>query len=341
MASNTSSRWFTLVQRELQEYRVSLLWTPLLAALAICVLVLASVLLANRVAAVGQAFIEVVTQEEKISGMNITIQIDDDKDDEVAYRIERTEGASSEDEWNFSRKWTFQPRNADTPQSDSEVVSGGMDYPFNAVLGVINVLMMVLLVIVVVNYLLGCLFDDRRDRSILFWKSMPVSEWEVVLAKLAVALIVAPAIFIGAALVAQLVCTALSMLLMWRMDMNPAEQILGNVHFGRLLVQQVGGWLISALWIAPVYAWLLLASAAARRSPFMTAALPVVAVVFAEELVFGSDFVRGAIAGHLPDPTSTASLPLPADLASLLAGLACTALLVAGAVWLRRHRWEI
>ncbi|WP_116365414.1 hypothetical protein [Parahaliea mediterranea] len=342
MASNSSSRWFTLVQRELQEYRVSLLWTPLLAALAICVLVLSSVLLANRIAAVGQGFVAVITQEEQISGMNISIQIDDDEDGgSLAYRIERAEGAASEEEWNFSRKWTFQPRAGNAAPADSEVVSSGAAYPFNAVLGVISVLMTLLLLIVVVNYLLGCLFDDRRDRSILFWKSMPVSEWEVVLTKLAVALVVAPAIFIGAALVAQLVCTGLSMVLMWRMDMDPGEQILGNVHFGQLLLQQVSGWLFTALWIAPFYAWLLLASAAARRSPFMTAALPLVAIVLAEELVFGSDYLRSAITRHLPDPTVSGSLPIPADLTSLLLGLVCTAVLVAGAVWLRRHRWEI
>ena len=37
--------------------------------------------------------------------------------------------------------------------------------------------------VVVVVYLLDCLYGERRDRSILFWRSLPVSDTQTVLAK--------------------------------------------------------------------------------------------------------------------------------------------------------------
>jgi len=349
MANAQSSRWFTLFQRELQEYRVSLLWTPLITALLLTGVMLVSVVVANRISAVGEAFIEVVTQDESLSGMNIRIQIDDDSSasDEPSFRIERNVDTASDAEWNFSREWTFTPqRNPDpVPDSDRTADQGGAS--FNALLSVVNILMNLILVAVTVNYLLGSLYDDRRDRSILFWKSMPVSEWEVVLSKLAVALVVAPLAFLAASLLTQLMCTLLAMVMVWRLEMDPLEQVLANIHFGRLLVDQVGGLIVTSLWVAPVYAWLLLASAAARRSPFMMAAVPLVGLALVEELLFGTEFLRNAVVNHIPQVGGGAgfdqlspewsSLNLP----SMAAGLVCSAGLVTAAVWLRKHRWEI
>lgn len=352
MADSSFSRWFTLMQRELQEYRVSLLWTPLVTALLLVAVMLVSAVVANRIATVGQAFIEVVTQDDAVSGMNITIQIDDEpKEDEANYRIETETAPVEEGEWNFSREWNFKPRSGADPstQNDasSEVVTAERVAPFNALLAVINVLMSLVLVVVTVNYLLGSLYDDRRDRSILFWKSMPVSEWEVVLSKLLVALIVAPLVYLAATVLIQLASTGVAMLVVWRMDKDPFELVLGNLQFGRLLAQQVGGWLVTALWVAPIYAWLLAASAVARRSPFLTAVVPVVVLVLLEELLFGSDYLRTAIGNHIPQVGTAGGFHLfgpewsALSLLSLAGGLATAAALVAAAVWLRRHRWEI
>lgn len=369
MSDKPSTRWFTLVQRELQEYRVSLLWTPLVIALLLTGGMLVSVLTADRIAAVGQAFMEVVIQDDEVAGMNISIHIEDDSPGEgqASYRIEEDVDPDQAGDWNFSREWNFKPpvkpRNnggaspgasaGDAPgtgagSSDSD------GYAYNPLLSVVNVLMTLVLVVVTVNYLLGSLFDDRRDRSILFWKSLPVSEWEVVLSKLVVALVVAPVVFLAASLLAQVVCALLAMLLVWRMDRDPFELVLSNIHFGRLLVEQVGGWLLTALWVAPIYAWLLAASALARRSPFMVGLVPVVALVLLEEILFGTEYLGTAIANHFPHQAGGGDSPGQAlgfflvetdwafgQLLSLVGGLACAAVLMAAAVWLRRHRWEI
>ena len=51
----------------------------------------------------------------------------------------------------------------------------------------------IVLGVVVFFFCLGALFDDRKDRSVLFWKSLPISDQATVLSKVAMALVVAPA----------------------------------------------------------------------------------------------------------------------------------------------------
>jgi hypothetical protein len=335
------------VQRELQEYKNSLFWTPVAIALGLAVIMLLSVLLANRISVMGDAIMQVIVHEESASSMNITIHIDDD-DDEVSYeyRVEQQEGPVDEDDWNFSKEWSFKPKaRADSPDQSEKTVDS-----LNPMLNLLHTFMVMILVLVTVNYLLGSLYNDRKDRSILFWKSMPVSEWEEVLSKLAVALVVAPAIFIAVSIVTQLVCTVLAMLVVWRMDMDAFQLVLGNIDFVPLFLNQIGGWVLTALWVAPAYAWLLLASAAARRSPFMLAIAPVVGLMVIEGVFLGTEYVASAVVNHLPhyiDGESAVGFyfygPDWASLnfMSIVLGLLFAAAAVAVAVYLRRYRFEI
>ena len=57
-------------------------------------------------------------------------------------------------------------------------------------------------------YALDSLYADRRDRSVLFWKSLPLSDAETVLSKFAVAIVVIPLVALAASLVAQLLIAA-------------------------------------------------------------------------------------------------------------------------------------
>ncbi|MEO8460950.1 MAG: hypothetical protein ABI451_10495, partial [Dokdonella sp.] len=50
------------------------------------------------------------------------------------------------------------------------------------------------LAFVVFFYLLGALYDDRRDRSVLFWSSLPISATNTVASKVLAAALVAPLI---------------------------------------------------------------------------------------------------------------------------------------------------
>ena len=355
MANSAKARLFSLVQRELQEYKVSLVWTPIVTAAVLAILMLGSVLLANRITAMGDAVLDVIMSER--SGPVITINIDDPVDDaidppqppaplEIEMVPDSPSAPGAEDEWNFSKEWRFEPDTRAKKKMDFETEEVGS---LNPVLNVIHGFLLLVLVIITVNYLLSCLFNDRKDRSILFWRSMPVSEWEEVLVRLGVALVVAPAIYIAVSLLTQVIFILLAMLLVWRMDMDPFETVLGNIEFGSLLLQQVGGWFLTALWVAPVYAYLMLASAWARRSPFLAAIAPVLALIFIEGLLLGTDFVGTAIKNHVPHYIGGESVVgfyfnnafwAQIDYFSLFSGLVFAAVAVVACVYLRRYRFE-
>jgi len=355
MALSVKARIFTLVQRELQEYKLSMVITPLAIAGVLTVLMLGSVLLANRITAMGDTFMDLILSDSNI-GPVITINIEDSVDDLVdppappspmsIEVVPDAPGQNVEDDWNFSREWRFEPdkRKDRAVEFESEEVGS-----LNPVLNVIHGFMLRVLIIVSVNYLLGCLFDDRKDRSFLFWRSMPVSEWEEVLSKLAVALIVAPIIFIAVSILMQLAYVLLAMLLVWRMDMDPVRLVLGNIEFGTLLFNQLSGWVLTALLVAPLYAWLLLASAGAKRSAAFLAVAPPVGLILLEEFFLGTEMVRTAIGNHFPHATENSAIGFyiagpdwgSVNYLSLVLGLVFTGLALWGAVYLRRYRWEI
>lgn len=347
----------TLFRRELQEYRVSLLITPLLIALVLSLMMLVSVLVADRITVMGDTFMKVISSQHALVEPVISIQIEEGgspgtvpegapapgvRDFQV---VIEADSAHPAEEWDFSREWRFETGKPDTPEYETREVGG-----LNPILEVMHSFMLVILVLVTANYLLGCLYNDRKDRTILFWKSMPVSEWEEVLVRFAVALAVTPIIFIVISLIMQVVFVLLAMLLVWRLDMDPFSAVLGNLDLPILLVRQLVGWWLTALWIAPLYGWLMLASALARRSPFLLAIAPVVGLVVVESIMFGTSYVLSALVNHIPHYVggqSGAGFSLEAsywsqvDYSGLAGGLVLAAATIAGSVYLRRYRFEI
>jgi ABC-2 type transport system permease protein len=349
MSKNPSSRMYTLVARELQEYRLSLLITPVAIAAALTVIMLASVLLADRISFVGEVVMNSLVSAQGSKQMMVTIQFDEDSADaDHQYSIREQEEPIADEEWNFSREWNFNPERKPDPtkEDDDSDTPGALNPMFN----IMHSFMVLVLVAVTINYLLGSLFHDRKDRSILFWKSMPVSDWEQVGAKLLVALIAAPLIYIAASFFSQLTTTLLSMLLVWRLDMAPVATILGNIDVLPLLVNPLAGWAITALWIAPLYAWLMLASAGARRSPFMFAVAPVIGLVVLEQIFLGSDFVGTAVSQHVPHyagPDDAVGFYFNGrewariDVLKIGSGILFAAAAIWITVWLRRYRFEL
>ena len=146
-------------------------------------------------------------------------------------------------------------------------------------------MMMMLLVcaLVVFFFALGSLYDDRRDRSILFWKSLPVSDGMTVLSKAAVPLVVVPLIVFPIVVVSTLTMMGLQSLV-WSLDGFDARQLWARVDLPFLWLALLYGLPFMALWNAPVYAWILLASAWSRRLAFLWAAAPFAAMLMVEHL---------------------------------------------------------
>jgi ABC-2 type transport system permease protein len=145
-------------------------------------------------------------------------------------------------------------------------------------------------------YLLDCLYADRRDRSILFWKSLPISDTVTVLSKVFVALVAIPLVYFGAADAASLMA---ALVLSVR-----AHALLGNSLWQpRVWLQLQVVWIYviatSAIWYLPVSGWLLVVSAWARRAVMLWSVLPPLAVILAERLFIGTHACLSLIGDRL------------------------------------------
>jgi len=130
---------------------------------------------------------------------------------------------------------------------------------------------------VVFFYCLGALYDDRRDRSLLFWKSLPISDTATVLSKVVAATVVAPliAIIVGT-------LTGILMLLMFAIALSlhgvSVWHLLTLSHPFQVIANLVGSIPLYVVWALPTVGWLLLCSAWSRSKPFLWAVVLPVAV---------------------------------------------------------------
>jgi ABC-2 type transport system permease protein len=201
---------------------------------------------------------------------------------------------------------------------------------------------------VAIFYALEALQSERRDRSILFWKSLPVSDAITVLAKASIPMAVIPALSFVIAVVVQILMLLLSMAVM------PASGIEIRTFLGYLPLFQM--WLVLAyhllvlhsLGFAPLYGWLLLVSGWARRLAFLWAVLPLIAAGIIANVVFDSPNFFGFFGdapggdgfnhGMMMEPLARIH---PGEFFAspiLWVGLMIAAVLLAGAVRLRRYR---
>jgi len=219
---------------------------------------------------------------------------------------------------------------------------------------------------VVFFYFLDALYAERKDRSILFWKSLPVSDLRTVASKYLTGVVAIPLLTIVVFLVtAILVWLIGGTTLLWAgtgagLTSGPAALAQVTVILGYTLLTQ-------ALWFAPLHGWLLLVSAFAKRAVLGWALLPPILLVVAERTLlgttqfagwlghrFGGGFelaFRGDGPGIVIDTGAAAEVMVPAlgemltpgrllAAPSLWVGIAVGLALLAGAVWLRRWRDE-
>ncbi len=148
---------------------------------------------------------------------------------------------------------------------------------------------------VVFFYCLGSLFDDRRDRSILFWKSLPVSDISTVLSKLSWALLLAPALAVGVGIVVGAVLMGISLGTVSLSGLDGGWAMVTNSHPLRLVAGALVTIPVYACWALPTVGWLMLCSAFVRSKPFL---LAVLAPVITATLLSWSALLPGVSMPH-------------------------------------------
>ncbi len=155
---------------------------------------------------------------------------------------------------------------------------------------------------VIFAYLIGTLYNDRRDRSILFWKSMPVSDAMTVLSKLIAGLIVAPGIYFICMVIGHLALTIIASIAAVGMDVDIWETFWVSAHLVTRWLTFVGIYAFALLWCLPFIGWLLLVSSAAKSVPVAWAiGVPVVLIVLESSLI-GTSWIGEFIRWHAFTP---------------------------------------
>jgi ABC-2 type transport system permease protein len=139
-------------------------------------------------------------------------------------------------------------------------------------------------------YCLDALYGERRDRSVLFWKSMPVSDCTSFLAKAFVPLVVMPFITFAVILATQLMILLITSILLLFHGMSPITTIT-HTNLVQNSVILLYALVALSLWHAPTYAWALFVSAWARRATFLWAVMPVIAISIFERITFGTTYL--------------------------------------------------
>ena len=211
---------------------------------------------------------------------------------------------------------------------------------------------LVVSLVVGVFYCLGALHGERRDRSILFWKSLPVSDVTAVLAKASIPMMVLPAVVFAVVLITQMLMLLINTLALLGHGAGAAPLWAQNPVLSNFWALPYG-LIVLALWYSPVYGWLLLVSAWARRTPILWAVGPAIGLPLVEKLAFGTSYVGDVLTNRFnggfseafatpaggrthidfaqPEPLKFLSTP------DLWVGLLVAAAFITGAIWLRRR----
>jgi ABC-2 type transport system permease protein len=227
---------------------------------------------------------------------------------------------------------------------------------FQATLDGAAAIIMVASFVVGFFYCLGALYGERRDRTILFWKSLPVSDLTTVAAKAAIPLVVLPLVTFLVIAFTQLIMLAASLVFLPAAGM-PATLLIEEFP---LLSTWANLFVVLAclsLWYAPIWGWNFLISGWARRVTFLWSVGPPIGLAVFEQLAFHTKYVNALIGYRL---TGGLGELLDADLAAhsgrmtmtaghidlakffstpgLWVGLAFAAAFFTAVVWQRRYR---
>src|SRR6202795_4022571 len=156
--------------------------------------------------------------------------------------------------------------------------------------------------IVGIFYSLDALYGERRDRSILFWKSLPVSDLITVLSKLTIPIVILPLLSFAITIATQFVMLLLGSIILLGSGVNIATlwTEASFVHVSLVLLYHL--LTVHGLWYAPLYGWLLLVSAWARRAPFVWAFLPPFVICGVEKIAFNSSHFLALLQERLVGP---------------------------------------
>jgi ABC-2 type transport system permease protein len=161
---------------------------------------------------------------------------------------------------------------------------------------IVAVMFYVVMAIYSTWYLLDCLYADRKDRSILFWKSMPISDTATVIVKLGTALILVPLVYFA-------FCDVTTLLVAFIISVRAGAPLSSSLWRLDLWLQMQALWLFvivtTAIWYLPVAGWLMAVSAWSKRAVILWSILPPLALALAERVFLGTHVIAGQLGARI------------------------------------------
>ena len=189
--------------------------------------------------------------------------------------------------------------------------------------------------IVIITYLLNTLYKDRSDRSILFWKSLPVSDTLTVMAKLLTAIAVVPLCYFCAAAALQLAWMMLLSFVAMGLDISAWDAVWTQAPFARHWFHNIVLLGFNGVWTLPLVGWLLAVSAFAKGTPLVSAVGAPLGLIVAEAMLTDQGHLRDWIASHSIPMTNYETLPLNIISSELLSALLVGGFFIVTAIFFR------
>lgn len=305
----------TLVRREFWEHRVSFFWVP-----AVITAVFVGILLIMLVGLRTDA---------------VSVSMDLDVESEHEQREFFLRDSSLMD--------IFGLKLAELAAMPEHMIAERLDGIYSGV----SVIWFLTLWIVIFFYLLGALYDDRKDRSILFWKSMPVSDSLTVASKLVAGLVLAPAIYFAFVMLGHLAIAVIASLAATGQDISIWQTLWQPANLVSRWIGFIGLYAFTLLWCLPFFTWLLLVSSWAKAAPLAWAVGVPIVVMLLEGAILDSVILGTFIREHTLSfefwqfgRNLMQDFELPEAL-SLFASLVVGMVFAFGAVWFRGKADEL
>lgn len=189
---------------------------------------------------------------------------------------------------------------------------------------------------------LSSLHDERKDGSILFWKSMPVSDTKEVLVKLATVAFIIPLMIVPFAFIIELFMVLAFTVIGLYHGIDLWEMLYSNIYLPAILAGNIIPPLMTVLWIMPIITWFMLVSSFSRRPPFLIAFAVPALIIATEELFFEGSLLLKAILALFENMGENQGFGSNFALngltePALYIGLALSAAMVYGSIYFRKR----
>ncbi|MCH8100667.1 MAG: ABC-2 transporter permease [Proteobacteria bacterium] len=157
---------------------------------------------------------------------------------------------------------------------------------------------LIALAVLTVFYCLDSLYAERKDKSILFWRSMPVTDAETVISKLITALLVIPVAAIIGIIATHLVNLVVTSVWVSMKGGDASLLIWGSVSLLDNWLAAVIVILATGIWMSPFIGWFLFVSAYTKRSPLLMAFMPLVLIALLEKIILRTHIFAEYVLGR-------------------------------------------